>query len=117
MSAHRCSTRCRRKSPRKARNRPGVKVDKPEKVVFVVRIVDGRVEQFEPTKADTDCAIQLGMADARAILDGSLERDVAFMRGDLKIDGDYAAYLLRLQPLFASAEFENWRSAVAKQTE
>jgi ATP-binding cassette subfamily F protein 3 len=34
-----------------------------------------------------------------------VERDVAYMRGDLKIDGAYAAFILRLQPLFDSDEF------------
>ena len=39
------------------------------------------------------------------------------MRGDLKIDGDYAAFLLRLQPLFESAEFAATSQSLRERTQ
>ena len=76
------------------------------KLQFVVRVVDGRLTEIAMGKSDQiDCTMQLSYAHAVAMARGELDREVAYMRGDLKIDGDYAAYLLRLQPLFESDPF------------
>jgi putative sterol carrier protein len=76
------------------------------KLQFVVRIVDGRLTEVEMGKRDpVDCTMQCSYAHAAAIASGELDREVAYMRGDLKIDGDYVAYILRLQPLFERDEF------------
>lgn len=70
------------------------------KVSCFVAVRDGKVTELAAGKrADASCTVQCSAAVARALLDGSLSSDVAFMRGDLKIDGDYAAYVLRLDAL------------------
>jgi hypothetical protein len=76
------------------------------KVQFVVRIVGGRIAEIAAGKSDAvDCTLQCSYADACALAQGTVDREVSYMRGDLKIDGNYAVYILRLQPLFESAEF------------
>ena len=76
------------------------------KVQFVVRVVEGRITEMKTGKSDqVDCTVQCPYALAGALVRGEVERDVAYMRGDLKIDGAYAAFILRLQPLFDSDEF------------
>ena len=73
------------------------------KVQFVLRVDNGKLASLTTGKRDdVSCTVQLAAKDALKILSGSLSRDVAFMRGDLKIDGDYAAYVVRLAPWFAS---------------
>jgi putative sterol carrier protein len=73
---------------------------------FVVRVVDGRLADITMGKSDqVDCTLQCSYAHAVAMARGDLDREAAYMRGDLKIDGDYAAYILRLQPLFDSEAF------------
>jgi SCP-2 sterol transfer family len=75
------------------------------KLQFVLRFVDGRLTEMTMGKRDpVDCTLQCSYAHACALARGEVDREVAYMRGDLKIDGDYAAYVLRLQPLFESDE-------------
>jgi putative sterol carrier protein len=88
------------------------------KVQFVARIEDGKLTKLAAGKsADADCTVQCSYADGRAIFEGTLSRDVAFMRGDLKIDGDYVAYVLRLSPFFDSAETEAALQSTRARTE
>jgi len=76
------------------------------KTQFVVRVVDGRMTEIVMGKRDpVDCTLQCPYALAVALARGEVDRDVAYMRGDLKIDGDYVAYILRLHPLLESDEF------------
>jgi hypothetical protein len=76
------------------------------KLQFVVRVADGRLTDITMGKSDqVDCTLQCSYAHAVAMARGDLDREAAYMRGDLKIDGDYAAYILRLQPLFDSEAF------------
>ena len=76
------------------------------KLQFLVRFVDGRITEMAMGKRDpVDCTLQCSYAQAGAIVRGEVDREVAYMRGDLKVDGDYAAYVLRLHPLFESDEF------------
>src|SRR3982751_5021085 len=76
------------------------------KLQFLVRFVDGRLTEMTMGKRDpVDCTLQLSYAQACALARGDVDREVAYMRGDLKIDGDYVAYILRLQPLLESDEF------------
>ena len=89
---------------------------KAEKAAFVARVQDGQLVELTPGKGEADCAVQLSVPVARAILEREVSRDVAFMRGDLKIDGDYAAYVLRLQPLLASDEMQSLQSVIAAST-
>ena len=47
----------------------------------------------------------------------TVDREVSYMRGDLKIDGNYVVYLLRLQPLFESAEFAAAGQSLRERTQ
>ena len=88
------------------------------KTQFVVRVVDGRITEIIMGKSETiDCTLQCSYTLACALARGEVDRDVAYMRGDLKIDGDYAAYVLRLHPLFESDEFVSARQALRDVTE
>ena len=88
------------------------------KLQFVVRVIEGRIADIAIGKSDAvDCTVQCSYADARAMAQGTLDREVAYMRGDLKIDGHYSAYILRLQPLFESAEFALTGQSLRERTE
>ena len=88
------------------------------KLQFVVRFVDGRFTEMTMGKRDpVDCTLQCSYAHACALAKGEVDREVAYMRGDLKIDGDYAAYILRLQPLFESAEFAATCQSLRERTQ
>ena len=88
------------------------------KLQFVVRVADGRLTDISMGKSDQiDCTLQCSYAHAVAIARGEVDREVAYMRGDLKIDGDYAAYILRLQPLFESERFVASCQSLRNRTE
>ena len=79
-------------------------VPEVKKRQVLVDVVDGRIVRCEATKkAEAACTVQWAYADAYAALGGA-DLEVAFMRGDLKLDGDYRAFLLDLRPVFASPE-------------
>lgn len=87
------------------------------KVQFVLAVTNGQLAALAAGKSDdVSCTVQLAAKDALAILKGSLSRDVAFMRGDLKIDGDYGAYVLRLAPWFASPPVAAALASIAAAT-
>ena len=67
-------------------------------------------------RPDATCTLTWTYEDALAALRGA-DLDVAFMRGRLKIDGDYRAFLLDLRPVFASAEGAAAVAALAAVTE
>jgi ubiquinone biosynthesis protein UbiJ len=88
------------------------------KLQFVVRVVEGRITEMARGKSDAvDCTVQLSCAHACALAQGTLDREVAYMRGDLKIDGNYTAYLLHLEPLFESIEFAATGQSLRERTE
>jgi putative sterol carrier protein len=88
------------------------------KLQFVVRVADGRITEITMGKRDDiDCTLQCSYAHAAAIARGEVDREVAYMRGDLKIDGDYVAYILRLQPLFESRELAASCQSLRERTE
>jgi len=88
------------------------------KTQFVVRVVDGHITEIIMGKSEPiDCTLQCSYALACALARGEVDRDVAYMRGDLKIDGDYAAYVLRLHPLFESDEFVSTSQSLRDLTE
>ena len=64
-----------------------------------------RSDAFQRKRDPVDCTLQCPYALATALARHEVDRDVAYMRGDLKIDGDYVAYILRLHPLLESDEF------------
>jgi SCP-2 sterol transfer family len=72
-----------------------------KKLQAVVELRDGRVVEAEVGKrADAGCTLTWSYGDALAALRGELDVDVAFMRGDLKVEGDYVTFLLGLRSLF-----------------
>jgi hypothetical protein len=88
------------------------------KLQFVLRFVDGRLTEMSMGKRDpVDCTLQCSYAQASALARGEVDREVAYMRGDLKIDGDYAAYILRLHPLFESKEFAATCQSLRERTQ
>ena len=88
------------------------------KVQFVVRIVDGRIITITMGKNEAvDCTLQFSYTHACALARGELDREVAYMRGDLKIDGHYTVYILGLQPLFESDEFATACQSLRERTQ
>jgi putative sterol carrier protein len=88
------------------------------KLQFVVRVVEGRIAEIALGKSEAvDCTLQCSYAHACAIARGEVDRDVAYMRGDLKIDGDYVVYVLRLRPLLESEEFVATCQSLRDRTE
>jgi predicted lipid carrier protein YhbT len=72
-----------------------------KKLQAVVEVRDGQfVEAAVGKRADAACTLTWDYADALAALRGELDLDVAFMRGDLKVDGDYVTFLFALRELF-----------------
>jgi hypothetical protein len=72
-----------------------------KKLQVVVEVRDGQVvEAAIGKRADATCTVTWDYADALAALRGELDIDVAFMRGDLKVDGDYVTFLVGLRDLF-----------------
>ena len=56
-----------------------------------------------PAPSPADIVFTLTPADATALHDGTLDLSVGFMRGQVKMAGDFGA-LLRLLPLTAGAD-------------
>jgi hypothetical protein len=89
-----------------------------KKLQAVVELRDGRVVDASLGKrADAACTVTWTYADARAALDGELPIDVAFMRGDLKVDGDYVTLLYGLRPVFAGEGGERVVRAIRDATD
>lgn len=92
-------------------------VPEVKKLTCTTEFRDGRLVQCAPGKrADATCSVQWTHTDALAALRGA-DLDVAFMRGTLKLDGDYRTFLLDLRPVFASAEGAAFLSAVRDATD
>jgi putative sterol carrier protein len=88
------------------------------KVQAVLEVHDGRVAEVRAGKrADASCTVTWTYADALAALRGDTTLDVAFMRGDLKVEGDYSTFLLGLRPVFASEAGAKVLAAVRAQTD
>jgi ethanolamine utilization protein EutQ (cupin superfamily) len=88
------------------------------KVQAVVELQDGRVvEAALGKRADPACTLTWTYDDALAVLDGELPVDVAFMRGDLKVDGDYVTLMFRLRPMFTADNAEKVVEAIRAATD
>lgn len=88
------------------------------KLQAVVVVRDGRIVEARIGKtADATCTVTWTYADAAAVLSGALSVDVAFMRGDLKLDGDYVTFLYGLRPVFASETGRAFVASVLAATE
>lgn len=87
------------------------------KVQCGVEVRDGRLVACAIGKRpDATCTVTWTYADAARALAGDTDLDVAFMRGDLKVDGDYRRFLLDLRRLFATPEGAAFLTAVRAAT-
>ena len=87
------------------------------KVQCGVEVRDGRLVSCTIGKrADATCTVTWTYADALAALRGA-DLDVAFMRGSLKIDGDYRRFLLDLRSVFGTPEGTAFLAAVRDATD
>jgi hypothetical protein len=87
------------------------------KVQCGVEVLDGRLAACTIGKrADAACTVTWSYADALAALRGA-DLDVAFMRGELKVDGDYRRFLLDLRQVFASPSGAAFLAAVRDATD
>jgi len=69
------------------------------KVVLGLSVVDGRFDVLDVGRVSKpSCKISLSIETATEILDGSLDVDVAYMRGALKVEGDHALWLVAMRP-------------------
>ena len=88
------------------------------KVRYHAIIRDGRLAEMASGKlADADVNIVYKYADARAEISGGDHPDLAYMTGRMKLEGDYARWVFGLRPLLDSAEYDDFRSALAEHTE
>lgn len=75
-----------------------------KKVQFHVRAEGGAVREVRPgVDGRPTCVVTLDHSVAAAELAGATDPDVSFMLGTKKVEGDYAVYLLELQPLIGDA--------------
>ena len=87
------------------------------KVQCRAELRDGQLVELEIGKrADATCTITWTYEDALAALRGD-NLDVAFMRGRLKLDGDYRAFMYDLRAVFASPEGQALLAAVRDATD
>jgi hypothetical protein len=87
------------------------------KVQCGVEVRDGRLAGCAVGKrADAACTVTWSYADALAALRGA-DLDVAFMRGELKVDGDYRRFLLDLRQVFATPSGAAFLAAVRDATD
>ena len=71
---------------------------------LAVRLEDGQLAEValgRPLAAD--CSVSCRYDDALAICEGRLDPAVAYMRGDLKLDGAYERVLFGLRPMLRGA--------------
>jgi hypothetical protein len=74
-----------------------------KKLQAVVELRDGQIVDARVGKRDdATCTLSWDYPVALAALRGDVDIDVAFMRGDLKVEGDYVTFLLGLRTLFAA---------------
>ncbi|MCY4194399.1 MAG: hypothetical protein OXF04_08920 [bacterium] len=81
-------------------------------------IRDGCLAQMASGKLpDADVSVVYRYADACAEISGGEHPDLAYMRGQMKLEGDYARWVYGLRPLLDSAEYDAFRSVLAERTE
>lgn len=88
---------------------------KPSKRFHVV-LEDGKLVALGQGKLDeADCSVSCKLADVWAIVCGEARAEVGFMHGWLKLEGDYGILVFGLRPLYAQAEWQDFKQAVAAQ--
>jgi hypothetical protein len=86
-------------------------VPERKKVSFVLVVAAGRLVEVRPgADPGAVCTVTWDHDAALEELSGRVHGDVSFMLGAKKVEGDYADYLLRFQPLLGD---EAGRSALA----
>ena len=69
-----------------------------------VRLEDGQLAEVARGRpVAEDCVVSCSYDDALAICEGRLDPAVAYMRGDLKLDGTYERVLFGLRPMLQGA--------------
>jgi hypothetical protein len=92
-------------------------VPERKKVQFHVRAEDGAVREVRPgVDGRPSCVVTLDHAVAVAELSGAADPDVSFMSGAKKVEGEYAVYLLELQPLMGDAVARRALAELAART-
>lgn len=88
------------------------------KVRYHTVIRGGRLVEMALGKlADADVNIIYKYADAKTEVSGGDHPDLAYMTGRMKLEGDYARWVFGLRPLLDSAEYDDFRSALAERTD
>lgn len=71
---------------------------------LTVRLEDGKLAEVAlGLPIAEDCVVSCSHDDALAICEGRLDPAVAYMRGDLKLDGEYERVLFGLRPMLQGA--------------
>ena len=80
-------------------------------------LVDGRLGDFVIGKSkEASCEIGISADNAEGVLRGELDPAVEYMRGDIKLSGDYEVALFELRPLVATDEWSAFVDAVVAAT-
>ena len=76
------------------------------KIRYYIVWQDGKVSEVSKGKMDhPECRFTAKYEDAKEILFGKVSAEEAFMRGDLKIEGDYKKFLVDLHDWRHSPEY------------
>lgn len=88
--------------------------DRADPLTYVIRLEDGRVTVQRGRAADADITFRQDEGTARAIAEGALSAQAAFMAGRLRVGGDLRAVLQRGADLSALEDvFATVRAAAA----
>lgn len=81
------------------------------KIRYYIVWEDGKVSDVSKGKMDhPECRFTAKYEDAKEILAGKVSAEEAFMRGDLKIEGDYKKFLVDLHDWRQSLEYRQlWK--------
>ena len=81
------------------------------KIRYYIVWKDGKVSDVSKGKKDDpECRFTVKYEDAKEILFGKVSAEEAFMRGDLKIEGDYKKFLVDLHDWRQSLEYRQlWK--------
>ena len=78
---------------------------------------DGRlVELGEGLLAEADCSVVCKHVEARDIIFGQADAEAGYMRGWLKLAGNYGVALFDLRPLYAQREWQSFVRELAELT-
>lgn len=84
------------------------------KVRFHLVFADGRIAEVASGKhGEADCSLAASYDDFRALLQGDVTHDVAYMQGRLKVDGAYERWLFPFDVVRRTPEFTEMLRALA----